>query len=90
MTFTEQDLHLRGHRASLLAQPPNPPPHGPRLAGPSQAPGHEVESGLALAGVAPLARVRVNLVLKVRPEGSVAGEELVVPPGQHFPRIDPA
>ena len=82
----EHRAHRRGHRASLLAQPPNPLPHGSCLAGPRQAPGHEAKSGLSLAGIAIPAPVQVDLAhsFEVRPKRSMAGEELVVPPGQLF------
>ena len=47
----EQYQYRRGHRAPPLAQPPNPLPHDPCLAVPGRAPGHDVEPGLAHAGV---------------------------------------
>ena len=82
----EHRPHRRGHRASLFAQPPNPLPHGSCLAGPRQAPGHEEKSGLSLAGIAIPAPIQVDLAhsFEVRPKRSMAGEELVVPPGQLF------
>ena len=76
----EHGPHRRGPRASFFAQPPNPLPHGSRLAGPSRAHGHEVRSGLALAGIAEPASIRVDLFhsLEARPKRSMAGEELVI------------
>ena len=55
--ISKHGSHRRGHRSTPLAQPPNPLPQ----ARPSSAPSHEVESVLALVGVALPAHVRVGL-----------------------------
>ena len=71
----EHGPHRQDHRASLFAQPPNPLPHGSCLAGLRRAPRYEAESGLALAGIAEPAPVRVNLFhsFEVGPDRSMAG-----------------